>query len=42
MTFWSIAYQRGWATKSQVGQAVTKGQITSDQYQQITGEVYSA
>ena len=42
MTFWSIAYQRGWATKAQIGQAVTKGQITAEQYQQITGEAYSA
>ena len=42
MTFWSIAYQRGWATKAQVGQAVTKGQITAEQYKQITGEAYAA
>ena len=42
MAFWTIAYQRGWATKAQIGQAVGKEYITAEQYKQITGEAYQA
>lgn len=42
MTFWEIAYARGWATKAQLGQAAGKGCITAAEYQQITGEAYAA
>ena len=42
MTFWTIAYQRGWASKAQLGQAVSKGLITADGYKTITGEDYAA
>lgn len=41
MVFWTIAYQRGWATKAQLAQAVVKGQITAEQYKEITGEDYA-
>lgn len=42
MAFWALAYSRGWASKAQLGQAVTKGQITAEQYKEITGEDYNA
>lgn len=42
MAFWTLAYQRGWATKAQLGQAVAKGLITAEQYKEITGEDYAA
>ena len=32
MAFWTLAYQRGWATKAQLGQAVVKTLITAEQY----------
>lgn len=35
-------YGAGFWTKEQVGQAVSLGKITPDQYQQITEEPYSA
>lgn len=41
MAFWTIAYQRGWATKVQLGLAVAKGLITAEQYKEITGEDYT-
>lgn len=41
MAFWTIAYQRGWATKAQLGQAVAKDLIGADEYKTITGEDYT-
>ncbi|WP_283608521.1 XkdX family protein [Faecalispora anaeroviscerum] len=41
MAFWTIAYQHGWATKAQLGQAVAKGLITAADYKTITGEDYN-
>ena len=41
MTFWQIAYARGWATLAQMQQAVSKGLITADDYKTITGEDYA-
>lgn len=40
--FWQLAYSEGWATKEQVAEAVTLGQITPEQYEQTTGESYVA
>lgn len=40
MTFWQIAYARGWAKLAQMQQAVSKGLITADDYKTITGEDY--
>ena len=42
MAFWTIAYQRGWATKAQLGQAVAKGLITTEDFKTITSEDYNA
>jgi Phage uncharacterised protein (Phage_XkdX) len=42
MTFWQTAYQYGWATKSQLKEAVVLGDLTAEEYQQITGEPYTA
>lgn len=41
MVFWALAYSRGWATATQLGQAVAQGQITADEYKTITGEDYA-
>ena len=41
MTFWQIAYSRGWATKEQLQEAVAKGKITAADYKTITGEDYA-
>lgn len=44
MTFWELAYSRGWATKDQLKAAVVLGGekgLTADEYQQITGEDYA-
>lgn len=35
-------YDKGWATKAQVGKYVYFGKITSVQYQEITGDAYAA
>ncbi len=35
-------YDKGWATKEQVGQYVGYGVITEAEYEQITGEPYPA
>ena len=35
-------YEQGLWTKEMVANAVVKGVITSEQYEQITGEVYIA
>lgn len=40
--FWQLAYNEGWADKTQVAEAVPLGQITAEQYEQITGEPYVA
>ncbi len=42
MSFWSIAYQFGWATKAQLGQAVGYGLISPTEYKQICGADYTA
>lgn len=42
MTFWQIAFARGWASKAQLGQAVAKGLIGAADYKTITGEDYAA
>lgn len=42
MAFWSMAYKFGWATKVQLKEAASKGKITAEQYQTITGEAYTA
>lgn len=34
-------YEKGWATKAQVGMYVQYGVITPEQYEQITGEAYT-
>ena len=41
MAFWILAYQRGWASKTQLAQAVVKKIITADDYKTITGEDYN-
>lgn len=41
MTFWVLAYSRGWTSKAQLGQAVAKGRITAENYKTITGEDYA-
>lgn len=38
--FWNMAYNEGWATDTQLREAVTYGDITASEYTQITGEVY--
>ena len=35
-------YKEGYYTATQVGVFVTKGKITADQFQQITGQIYVA
>ncbi|MCO1599747.1 XkdX family protein [Desulfosporosinus nitroreducens] len=35
-------YEKSWATKAQVGKYVNFGKITSEQYQEITGDTYTA
>ena len=35
-------YDKGWATKAQVGQYVGYGVITAEEYETITGETYTA
>jgi hypothetical protein len=42
MNFWELAYDNGWATKEQLGQAVELNDLTVEEYQQITGEEYVA
>ena len=47
MEFWTLAYNRKWVTIVQLRQAVKTesnlyGQITSEEYQIITGEDYVA
>ena len=41
MTFWSMAYKYGWATKAQLKQAVALKVITAEEYKTITGEEYA-
>lgn len=41
MTFWSMAYKYGWATKDQLKQAVTLKIISAEDYQTITGDTYA-
>jgi hypothetical protein len=41
VSFWSLAYQQGWATKDQLKQAVEYGLIKDTDYKTITGEDYS-
>lgn len=40
MTFWSVAFKYGWATKDQLKQAVEYTLISPDDYKEITGEDY--
>jgi len=35
-------YDKGWATKAQVGRYVYFGKITTEEYLEITGDVYVA
>lgn len=35
-------FPNGWCTKAELIQAVQEGKVTPEQYQQVTGEVYSA
>lgn len=47
MSFWTMAYKYGWADKGLLKQAVlTKdnpfGEITKEEYKEITGEAYAA
>lgn len=35
-------YKSGFWTKEMVASAVAKGKITAEQFQEITGEIYSA
>ncbi|KIL31997.1 XkdX family protein [Bacillus subtilis] len=38
--FWEMAYRYEWATKDDLKKAVELGDITTDEYQQITNEDY--
>lgn len=42
MSFWESAYKYGWATISNLKQAVQYQAITADQFKQITGQDYTA
>jgi len=47
MAFWTLAYTRHWVTADQLKGAVITatnpyGQITPEEFQQITGEEYTA
>jgi hypothetical protein len=39
--FWQMCYKNGWVTIDQVKQAVVKGLLTTDEFQQITGQTYT-
>jgi Phage uncharacterised protein (Phage_XkdX) len=42
MSFWALAYQYGWANKSDLKTAVFYKVLTEDDYRTITGEPYQA
>jgi len=39
---WKFYYDRGWATKEQLRMVVQLGGLTAAEYEQITGEPYTA
>jgi hypothetical protein len=40
--FWKMSYQNSWVTIDMVKQAVAKGLLTTNEFQQITGQTYTA
>lgn len=40
MSFWALAYQYGWASKEQLKEAVSLKDLTTSEYESITGEPY--
>lgn len=42
MSFWAYAYQYGWASKDQLKQAVSFNDLSTTEYESITGEPYQA
>lgn len=40
MDFWKLGFQEGWASESELKEAVLFEDLTPEQYKQITGKDY--